>query len=62
MLNTDTLDLIVEEMVFPGNQTLYAIYTVTIEHLKNGLIRDVIAVAMATTTFQYGGYLRIKLI
>ena len=34
----------------------------TIEHLKNSLISDAIAVAMATMTFQYAGYFRFKLI
>ena len=31
------------------------------KHLKIGEKRDFIAVSMATMTFQYGGYLSIKL-
>ena len=31
------------------------------EHLKIGEKSDVIAVSMATMTFQYGGYLSLKL-
>ena len=37
-------------------------YRATIELLKNGQKGDVIAVAMATMTFKYGGYLRFKLV
>ena len=45
-------------MVHPGNQTLYLTYIATVETLKNSLKSDVITFAMATMTFQYGGYLR----
>ena len=62
MLKMDKLGLSFEDMVCPKNQTLCVIYTATIKHLKNGLKSDVNAVAMATMTFQYGGYLRFKLI
>ena len=61
MLKMDKLGLIFEEMVFPKKQTLCVVYTATIKHPKNGLKSDVITVAMATMTFQYGGYLRFKL-
>ena len=37
--------------------TFCVIYTATTKHLKNGLKGGVIAVSMATMTFQYGGYL-----
>ena len=57
----DKLDLNFEEMVFPRNQTLCVIYKAATKHLENGLKRDVIAVAMATMTFQNGGYRRFKL-
>ena len=36
MLKMDKLDLIFEEMVFPRNQTLCVICTVTTKHLENG--------------------------
>ena len=58
MLRMDKLDLIFEEMVFSRNKNLYIIYTATME---NGEKSFVIAVSMATMTFQYGGYLSFKL-
>ena len=61
MLKMDKLDLIFEEMVFSRNKNLYVIYTATMEHFKIGEKSDVIAVSMATLTFQYGGYLSFKL-
>ena len=61
MSKMDKLDLIFEEMVFPRNKTLCVIYTATTKHLKNGYKSAVIAVAMVTMTFQYGGYSRFKL-
>ena len=57
----DKLDLIFEEMVFSRNKNLYLIYTATTKHLKIGKKSDVIAVSMATMTFQYGGYFKFKL-
>ena len=48
-------------MVFSGNKNLYVIYTATMKHLKIGEKSDVIAVSMATMTFQYGGYLSFKI-
>ena len=57
MLKMEKLDSILEEMVFSRNKNLYVIYTVTMEHVKIGKKSDVIAVSMATMTFQYGGYL-----
>ena len=62
MLKMDKLGLMFEEMVFPKKQTLRVIYTTTTKHLKNGLISDVVAVAMATMMVQYGGYLWFKLV
>ena len=62
MLSMDQLDLIFEQMVFSRNKNLYVIYTATITHLKIGEKIDVIAVSMATMTFQYGGYLSFKLL
>ena len=61
MLKMDKLDLIFEEMVFCRNKNLYVIYTVTTKHLKIGEKSDVIAVSMATMTFQYGEDLNFKL-
>ena len=61
MLKIDKLDLIFEEMEFFRNENLYVIYTTTMEHLKIGEKNDVITVSMATVTFQYGGYLGLKL-
>ena len=57
----DKLDLIFEGMVFCRNKNLYAMYTATMKHFKIGEKSDVIAVCMATMTFQYGGYLSLKL-
>ena len=57
----DKLDLIFEEMVFSRNKNLYVVYTATMEYLKIGEKSDVIAVFMATMTFQYGVYLSFKL-
>ena len=57
----DKLDLIFEEMVTSRNKSLYAIYTATMKHLKIGKKSDVIAVSVATMTFQYGGYFSFKL-
>ena len=54
MLKMEKLDLIFEETVF-------VIYTATMKHLKIGKKSDVIAVSMATMTFQYDGYLSFKL-
>ena len=62
MLKIDKLDFIFEEFVVSTNKNLYVIYTATIKHLKIGYESDVIAVAMATMAFQYGGYLSFKLI
>ena len=61
MLKMDKLDLIFEEMVLCRNKILYVMYTATMKHLKIGEKSDVIIVAMATMTFQYGGYLSFKL-
>ena len=60
-LKMDKLDLIFEEMVFSRKKNLYVIYTATMEHFKIGEKSDVIAVSMATMTFQYSGYLSFKL-
>ena len=56
----DKLDSIFEEMVFSRNKNWYVIYTATMEHLKIGEKSDVIAVSMATMTFQFGGYLTLS--
>ena len=62
MLKMDKLmDLIFEEMVLPGNRTLCVIYMATTRHLKDGLKCVVVAVAVATVTFQCGGYSKFKL-
>ena len=61
MLKMDKLDLIFEEMVFCRNKNLCVIYTATMKHLKIGEKSDIIAIAMATMAFQYGGYLSFKL-
>ena len=61
MLRMDKLELIFEKMVFSRNKNSYVIYTATMKHLKIGGKSDVIAVSMATMTFQYGGYLIFKL-
>ena len=61
MLKMDKLDLIFEEMVFCRNKNLYVMFATTMKHLKIGEKGDVIAVYMATMTFQYGQYLSFKL-
>ena len=61
MLKMDKLDLIFEKLVFSRNKNFYVIYTATMKHVKIGKKSDVIAVSMATMTFQYGGYLSFKL-
>ena len=53
MLKMDKLDLIFEGMVFCRNKNLYVMYTATLKNLKIGEKIDVIAVSMATMTFQY---------
>ena len=55
------LDSIFEDMVFSRNKNSYDIFTATMKDLKIGEKSDVIAVSMATMTFQYGGYLSFKL-
>ena len=61
MFRIDKLDLIFEEMVFSRNNKLYVTYTAKMRHLKIGEKGDVIAVSMATMTFQYAEYLNCKL-
>ena len=61
MLKMDKLDLIFEEIVFCRNKNFNVTYTATMKHLKIGKKSDVIAVLMATMTFQFGGYLSFKL-
>ena len=61
MLKTDKLDLIFEGMVFCRKKNLHVMYTAIMKHLKIGEKSDVIAVSMATMTFQHGGYLSFKL-
>ena len=62
MQKMDKLDLIFEQMVLSRNKNLYAVYTATMKYLKIGEKSDVIAVSVATITFQYGGYLSFKLL
>ena len=56
MLKMDKQDSTFEELVYPGNETLYVVYTATIVLPKNGQKSDVLAAAMATMTLQYGGH------
>ena len=60
MLKMNKMDLIFEEAVFSRNKNLHVIYTATMRHLKIAGESDVIGVAMATFTFQYGRYLSYK--
>ena len=49
----DKLDLIFEKLVLSTNKILYVIYAASMEHLKICEKSDVIAVFIATVTFQY---------
>ena len=55
------LDLIFEELIFSRNKNLNVICTATMKYPKIRQKTDVIAVSMATMTFQYGAYLSFKL-
>ena len=60
ILKIDKSDPIPEEMAICRNKNLHVTYTATMKHLKIGGKSDVMAVSMATMTFQYGGYLSFK--
>ena len=55
----DKLGLILQEMVFLQNENLYGL---TMKHPSIGKKSDVIAVSMATMTFQHGAHISFKVL